>query len=273
MLMSLVIVNLASPYEETGVGISFYVPSCGIAVLIQGVDCRGNAGSVKAEWGRSSCGSGNPIDDCWRCDRDWASHRQALASCAQGFGKDAVGGRDGEIYTVTSDDDDDVADPQPGTLRYAVTRLEPLWITFERSMTIKLKHELIFASYKTIDGRGVEVHIAGGAGLTLQYINNVIIHGIHIHDTKVTGHAKVMSNATHVGKRGEADGDGINIYTSKQIWIDHCYLASSEDGLIDAIHGSSMITISNNLFENHDKVTRRNSVCSISSLASADRER
>jgi pectate lyase len=211
--------------------------------------------ALGADWG--TCGTGNPVDDCWRCDKNWESHRQALAACAVGFGRDAVGGKNGQIYTVTSAEDDDAANPQPGTLRYAATREEPLWITFAKSMTIYLQEELIMTSFKTIDGRGVDVHISGGAGLTLQYISNVIIHGVHIHDIKATGPARVMSNVTHIGEREVADGDAINIYTSTQIWIDHCSFANAADGLIDAILGSSMITISNNLFSNHNKVFQR----------------
>lgn len=172
-----------------------------------------------ADW--STCGTGNPVDDCWRCDKNRDSHRQSLATCAIGFGRNAVGGRNGQIYTA---EDDDVANPQPGTLRYGATREEPLWITFVKSMTIYLQQELILTSFGTIDGRGVDVHVTGGAGLTLQYISNVIIHGIYIHDIKVTGPAMVMGNVTHVGDRGATDGDAIDTYTSTQICIDHCYL-------------------------------------------------
>ncbi|KAI3686399.1 hypothetical protein L1987_80075 [Smallanthus sonchifolius] len=64
-----------------------------------------------------SCGTGNPIDDCWRCDPNWEKNRQRLADCAIGFGKGAVGGRDGKIYVVTDSGDDDAVTPKPGTLR------------------------------------------------------------------------------------------------------------------------------------------------------------
>jgi len=63
-----------------------------------------------------------------------------------------------------------------------------------------------------------------------------------------------MSSAAHVGERGRADGDAISIFTGNNIWIDHCFLAKAADGLIDAIRGSTLITISNNYFMNHDKV-------------------
>lgn len=52
---------------------------------------------------------------------------------------------------------------------------------------IKLSQELIFNSYKAIDGRGADVHIVGGSCITLQYISNVIIHNIHIHHCHPSG--------------------------------------------------------------------------------------
>lgn len=135
----------------------------------------------------SSCLTGNPIDDCWKCDPNWPNNRQSLADCAIGFGQYAVGGKNGEYYIVTDDSDDDAVNPKPGTLRYAVIQVEPLWIVFPRNMLIKLSQELIFNSYKTLDGRGANVHIVGGGCITLQYISNVIIHNIHIHHCYESG--------------------------------------------------------------------------------------
>ncbi|XP_078169698.1 putative pectate lyase 5 [Carex rostrata] len=201
-----------------------------------------------------SCGTGNPVDDCWRCDPDWAQNRQRLADCAIGFGKNALGGRDGKIYTVTDSGDDDPVNPKPGTLRYAVIQEDPLWIVFARDMTIKLKEELIMNSYKTLDGRGASVHIAGGPCLTLQYVTNVIIHGLHIHDCKPGGNAYVRDSPGHYGWRTRSDGDGVSIFGASHIWVDHCTLSACTDGLIDAIHGSTAITISNNYMSHHDKV-------------------
>ena len=40
------------------------------------------------------------------------------------------------------------------------------------------------------------------------------------------------------------------------LWIDHCFVAHSSDGLIDVVHGSTAITISNNNFIQHDKLSR-----------------
>ncbi|KAK7842484.1 putative pectate lyase 5 [Quercus suber] len=133
--------------------------------------------------GDSSCSTGNPIDDCWKCDSNWDKNRQKLAECAAGFGKNAAGGKDGQIYVVTDPSDNDAVNPKNGTLRHAVIQDEPLWIIFDRDMVIKLKVELIMNSYKTIDGRGANVHITGGGCITIQYITNIIIHGINIHES------------------------------------------------------------------------------------------
>lgn len=199
------------------------------------------------------CGTGNPIDDCWRCDLNWRSHRQALAGCVTGFGRNAEGGKNGPIYVVTRKDDDDPEYPRPGTLRHALSRNGPLWITFAKSMTIKLKGELWVNSYKTIDGRGADVHVVG-AQITIQNASHVIVHGIHIHDIEVTGPTAIRVSPTGVVLRVESDGDALHILNSKHVWVDHCYLAKASDGLLDATRGSTMITVSNCLFENHNKV-------------------
>ncbi|KAG6484915.1 probable pectate lyase 8 [Zingiber officinale] len=201
-----------------------------------------------------SCGTGNPIDDCWRCDPDWHNNRKRLADCGIGFGRNAIGGRDGNFYVVTDSGDDDPVNPRPGTLRYAVIQDEPLWITFKQDMVITLKEELIMNSFKTIDGRGRNVHIANGACITIQYISNVIIHGLHIHDCKPTGNAMVRSSPSHYGWRTMADGDAISIFGSSHVWVDHCSLSNCADGLVDAVMGSTAITVSNSYFTHHNEV-------------------
>ncbi|KAJ4829832.1 hypothetical protein Tsubulata_016544 [Turnera subulata] len=203
---------------------------------------------------KDQCQTGNPIDDCWRCDPNWANNRQRLADCGIGFGAGALGGRGGQIYVVTDSSDHDPANPTPGTLRYGVIQNEPLWIVFETNMVIKLKHELIFNSYKTLDGRGANVHITGNGCLTLQYVSHIIIHNIHVHNCKPSGNTNIAASPTHVGYRGRSDGDGISLFGAQKIWIDHCSLAACTDGLIDAIMGSTGITISNNHFSHHNEV-------------------
>ncbi|KAL1221722.1 putative pectate lyase 13 [Cardamine amara subsp. amara] len=194
----------------------------------------------------SSCRTGNPIDDCWKCaDSDWSSNRQRLADCSIGFGRGTLGGKNGKIYVVTDSSDNDPVNPTPGTLRYGVYQEEPLWIVFSSNMLITLKHELLIKSYKTLDGRGSAVHITGYGCLTIQYVQHVIIHNLHIYDCKPS------PGFEH---RGKSDGDGISIFGSQKIWVDHCSMSHCTDGLIDAVMGSTGITISNNYFTHHDEV-------------------
>ncbi|GLJ32820.1 hypothetical protein SUGI_0660970 [Cryptomeria japonica] len=209
--------------------------------------------SKKRELGYLSCGTGNPIDDCWRCDPNWERNRKRLADCGVGFGRNAVGGKNGRFYVVTSSGDDPV-NPPPGTLRHAVIQTEPLWIIFKTSMFIHLKEELIMNSFKTIDGRGANVHIAYGPCITIQYVTNIIIHGVHVHDCKPGGNAMVRSSPTHYGWRTRSDGDAVSIFGGSHIWVDHCSLWNCADGLIDAVIGSTAITISNNHFAHHNEV-------------------
>lgn len=58
----------------------------------------------------------------------------------------------------------------------------------------------------------------------------------------------------HTGLYIPSDGDAVAIFGGEHVWIDHCSLSNCDDGLIDAIHGSTAITISNNHMTHHDKV-------------------
>ncbi|KAG6410095.1 hypothetical protein SASPL_128143 [Salvia splendens] len=164
----------------------------------------------------SQCLTGNPIDDCWHCGPNWGNNRQRLADCAIGFGQGAMGGKGGRFYVATDSSDHDTVSPTPGTLRYAVIQEEPLWIVFKSNMVIKLKHELIFNSYKTIDGRGANVQITGNGCQQRHHPQR----------------ARVLLN----------------------IWIDHCTLSHCTDGLVDITMGSTAVTVSNNYLSDHDKV-------------------
>lgn len=200
------------------------------------------------------CTATNPIDRCWRCRADWANNRKHLAKCVLGFGRKTRGGMDGPIYVVTDPSDNDMANPRPGTLRHAVIQNGPLWIIFAHSMTIKLNQELLVTSHKTIDARGANVHIAHGGGITLQFVQNVIIHGLHIHDTQSLGGGMIRDSIDHIGVRTRSDGDGVSVFGASNIWLDHLSMWNCADGLIDIIQGSTAITISNCHLTHHNDV-------------------
>ncbi|KAJ7954159.1 Pectate lyase [Quillaja saponaria] len=121
--------------------ITFYIAEAVIA---------SNSTRRKLEANTGPCRATNPIDRCWRCDPNWANNRKRLADCVQGFGRKTTGGKNGAFYVVTDSSDNDMVNPKPGTLRYAVIHKGPLWI---KSMTIRLNQELILTSDKTIDGK------------------------------------------------------------------------------------------------------------------------
>ncbi|XP_057479216.1 LOW QUALITY PROTEIN: pectate lyase-like [Actinidia eriantha] len=191
------------------------------------------------------CLATNPIDRCWRCQKNWEKNRMRLADCALGFGRHTTGGKGGKIYVVTDPSDNDLVNPKLGTLRHAVIQPKPLWIIFARNMVIRLSEELIFTSNKTVDARGANVHITGGSGFTLQFVRNIIIHGLHIHDIQPGNGGLIRDSVYHYGYRSRSDGDGVSIFGSTNIWIDHLSMSNCADGLIDAVMGSTAITISN----------------------------
>ncbi|KAL7213568.1 hypothetical protein ACSBR2_016152 [Camellia fascicularis] len=195
----------------------------------------------------------NLIDSCWRTNPKWDSNCRVLADCAVGFGATAIRGKYGTTHVVTNPSNDPI-NPKHGSLRYGVIQTRPLWIIFARDMVITLKNELVMNSYKTIDGRGVKVKIAYMPCITIQDVSHVIVHGFSIHDCKRGKSGTMRNSEFHVGHRRGSDGDAIVVFASSHIWIDHCYLARCFDGLIDVIHGSTAITISNNYFTQHDKV-------------------
>ncbi|KAK1390721.1 Pectate lyase [Heracleum sosnowskyi] len=203
------------------------------------VDMSTRNSTERRKSGEFVCGTGNPIDDCWRCDSNWHRKRKSLADCGIGFGRNAIGGRDGRFYVVTDSSDEEHDNPRPGTLRYAVIQNRPLWIVFKHDMVIHLKKGLMVKSFKTIDGRGVNVHIADGGCINIHNATNIIVHGLHLHGCKPTENA---------------DGDAISISGSSHIWIDHNSLSNCTDGLVDAVMGSTAITVSNNHFTNHNEV-------------------
>ncbi|XP_058100011.1 pectate lyase 1-like [Magnolia sinica] len=198
----------------------------------------------------------NIIDQCWRTNQNWARNRQQLATCSIGFAGKMTNnvGRGLTVYTVT-DASDDPMKPRQGTLRYGATMLKgKVWIKFQKDMQIKLEKPLLISSFTAIDGRGANVHIAHGTCFLLHEVTNVIIHGLHFHHCHKPNPGPVIGPGGKIVQLGRQDGDAIAIVGSTKIWIDHNTLYECHDGLLDVTRGSTDVTISNNWFNNHDKV-------------------
>ncbi|CAJ2635530.1 unnamed protein product [Trifolium pratense] len=198
----------------------------------------------------------NVIDQCWRLNPEWRKHRQQLAVCSVGFvGKMTNNiGKDLIHYKVT-DPSDHPLNPRPGTLRYGASRIQgKVWITFQKDMNIKLEKPLLISSFTTIDGRGVNVHIADNACLMIYKTTNIIIHGIRVHHCRPQAAGMVMGPNGNIMPLGQVDGDAIRLVSASKIWIDHNTLYDCQDGLLDVTRGSTDITISNNWFREQNKV-------------------
>ena len=126
---------------------------------------------------RGSEGGLSPMNTYyWRVDEEdsegniytgdtWTFRPRRLAfPDAEGYGRFAIGGRGGMVYHVTSLDDD-VQNPQPGTLRYGLTKVSgPRTIVFDVAGTITLKGRLTCSDkYVTIAGQ-----TAPGRGIMLR---------------------------------------------------------------------------------------------------------
>ncbi|UCG27731.1 MAG: hypothetical protein JSV24_12295 [Bacteroidales bacterium] len=104
----------------------------------------------------------------------------------------------------------------------------------------------IYSNDITILGCGSEAMIRSG-GLRI-YGNNVIIQNLSIGDSYIDG---------HWDGKGAPRTDALTLY-GKNIWIDHCDLFHSFDGLLDIgqheSESADLITISWTRFSNHNKV-------------------
>ncbi len=128
---------------------------------------------------------------------------------AEGFGKYAVGGRGGSIYSVTNLDD-----AGPGSLREAVSRPNRI-VVFRVSGTIDLQSPLEIAqSNLTIAGQ-----TAPGDGICLKG------SGTYINANDVV----VRYLRCRPGDEQKEPHDGLSISGGKRIIVDHCSVSWSVD--------------------------------------------
>lgn len=132
----------------------------------------------------------------------------------------ATGGKGGPVVRVSDE----------ATLVEKLKGNEPATIIITGPIVLKSKVRV--GSNKTVIGEGSKAKLTG-SGLHLSKVQNVIIRNLAIHDS---------------------DDDAIGIEgQSHHIWVDHCDLAHSHDGLLDIKHGSDLITVSWCHFHNHHK--------------------
>ena len=143
---------------------------------------------------------------------------------AEGFGRNATGGRGGAVYHVTTLEDGD----GPGTLRHAVMQEGPRTVIFDVAGTIHLKSPLrITSGNLTLAGQtapGDGVCIAG---------RPVILRG----DNTIVRYLRFR-----VGNEGPGEPDGLAANEASDIIIDHCSISWSVDETC-AVYGVTNATV------------------------------
>ncbi|CAI5996506.1 unnamed protein product [Closterium sp. NIES-64] len=156
-----------------------------------------------------------------------------ITACSMGYAASARinGGRFRPRYVVTTSfDSTDVSAVPVGSLRWALQYLtDGAYIAFDSSMDVWLQADLFVPSFVTIDAQGAQVRILNGT-LVLSGARDVIIHNVEV--------------------AGQPRGSLITLYGCKRVWIDHCSLHDAAGAIIEAWHGTTDVTISNNYIRN-----------------------
>lgn len=140
-------------------------------------------------------------------------HAQKLAfPSAEGFGKNATGGRGGIVYTVTNLNDDG-----EGSLRKGIIKKEPRIIVFAVSGTIELKSKLDVNKGK--GNLSILGQTAPGEGITIKgypfiiKADNVIVRYLRF----------------RMGDINNVQGDALGCINTNNVIIDHCSISWGTD--------------------------------------------
>jgi len=138
----------------------------------------------------------------------------------EGFGENVTGGLEQSVYHVTN-----LNDSGTDSLRDAVSQGNRC-IVFDIGGTINLSSDLRVSSNTTIDGLSAPspgITLRGRTLIMEDEVNNIIVRGIRV--------------------RGSSD-DGIRVFNSHDIVIDHVSVSDFGDGAVDITQNSYNVTLS-----------------------------
>jgi pectate lyase len=143
---------------------------------------------------------------------------------AEGFGKNATGGRNGTVYHVTNLDD-----TGPGSFRDAVSQPNRI-VVFDVGGVIHISTRIVIYSSITVAGQ-----TAPGEGIT------VYGNGVALNDH--SGNSIIRYIRIRMGKNGDSGKDAIGISEGTDYMFDHVSVSWGRDGTFD-INGSGIDNIS-----------------------------
>lgn len=150
---------------------------------------------------------------------------------AEGAGAMTPGGRGGRVIYVTTLEDNARGNPVPGSLREAIEAEGPRIVLFQVGGIIELQRGLIVRNpYLTVAGQS-----APGGGICLKN-RAIAIKGTH---DVVLRYLRVRP-----GDVSEAELDGLSVYESQRVMIDHCSVSWSVDEALSVTgNGCTDVTV------------------------------
>jgi pectate lyase len=160
---------------------------------------------------------------------------------AEGWGRDATGGRGGEVRKVTNLDDSG-----PGSFRDAVETAGAAYVVFEVAGTINLLSRVDLSSDKTIAGETAFVN--GGEGITLKINQGTTTNTLVAISDSSNVICRYLRFRRGPGLAPEVDGDSLLLVgTGTDFMFDHCSFSWSTDELVNP-YGPTTMTFQSCIF-------------------------
>ncbi|MGK3955624.1 pectate lyase [Arthrobacter sp. R4] len=132
----------------------------------------------------------------------------------------------------------------PDQLRAFAKSTEPLVVILHGELVFPQYEKLTVTANKSFLGAGEGAAVVN-AGFKLISVSNVVFRNFTVRDSYIPG--------DFAGKRPDNDRDGIQMDTCTHVWVDHMYFARLGDGLVDIRKDCDNITLSWNVFADHNK--------------------
>lgn len=164
----------------------------------------------------------------------WSDAPQGFAGITAHGRAGTTGGAGGRLVRANT----------PDQLRAFAKSTEPLVVILHGELVFPQYEKLTVTANKSFLGAGEGAAVVN-AGFKLISVSNVVFRNFTVRDSYIPG--------DFVGKRPDNDRDGIQMDTCTHVWVDHMYFTRLGDGLVDIRKDCDNITLSWNVFADHNK--------------------